>query len=188
MSQKTFSAYDLLLAAFAPEPEDAAHLLQIQWDKLATFFDLKGSGIIDGERLADEVIDIATRKLQEGTAIIDIRAFLYETAKYVWLNHYRKMKRAHRSLDEYEYQAKLSTLDTQNAELESIKAKCYQRCLRALDAADLELLTEYSLGNTQTRQSLADRNGMSRNSLTVRINRLRASLRKCQAACLKKNG
>ena len=86
------------------------------------------------------------------------------------------------------YQAKLSTLDTQNAELESIKAKCYQRCLRALDAADLELLTEYSLGNTQTRQSLADRNGMSRNSLTVRINRLRASLRKCQAACLKKNG
>src|SRR5579859_3925947 len=109
MSQKTFSAYDLLLAAFAPEPENAAHLLQIQWDKLVTFFDLKGSRIIDGEQLADEVIDIATQKLQEGIAIVNIRAFLYETAKYVWLNHHRKMKRAHRSLGEYEYQAKLSS-------------------------------------------------------------------------------
>jgi len=188
MTQKTFSAYDLLLGAFAPQPEDAAYLLQLQWEKLVAFLEFKGAGIVEGEQLADKVMDIATRRLQEGESIANIRAFLYETARYVWLNHYRKTKRTQRWFDQYEYWSKLKVLGAQNEELEPVQVKCYQQCLHGLDTADHDLLAEYTSGNTQTRLALAERKHMTRNSLTVRINRMRSALRKCYAECLKKEG
>ncbi|HEV2992011.1 MAG TPA: hypothetical protein VG759_26475 [Candidatus Angelobacter sp.] len=187
MSQNTISGYELLLNSFGTDPAEAGRLLQVQRDKIIAYFDFKGSGIVDGERLADEVMDIAAKHLQNGEPIQNIRAYLYGTAKLVWRNYYRETEYTRRKSEEYQYlsKAKILTSDERTEELESIKLECNRKCLQQIDSANRELLIEYSSGSAQAREALSQRHGISRNSLTIRINRIRSDLRKCRTICMK---
>jgi|SRR5579859_6911987 len=186
---KTSPNYDLILSAFGSRPDEAATLLRLQWSKLVTFFNLKGAPLIESERLADEVVDIAGRRLQAAESVGNIRAFMFETAKFVWLNHYRVLKRQERALGRYEYWLRLKGgRAAEDEELEALRIDCCQRCLARLKGPELEVLREYSWGNRGTRQFLAEQNRITRNSLSIRINRLRTMLRKCCQGCVQKGG
>lgn len=187
MTQDTASGYDLLLATFSADPTEAGQLLQLQREKLVFFFDCKGIGITEAERLSDAVLDVVLKRLQNGEKIQKIRAFLNQTAQYVWLNYYREMKRTRELFREYEYQVKATPRSSGPDENSALAgAECYKDCLARLDPATLELVTQYTEGSSEIRERLAQKLHMNRSSLTVRINRIRTSLRKCHAECIKK--
>lgn len=187
MTQDTACGYDLLLATFSADPMEAGQMLQLHREKLVFFFDCKGIGITEAERLSDAVLDVALKHLQSGEKIQNIRAFLNQTAHYVWLNYYREVKRTRELFREYEYQVKATPCSSGPDENSALAAgDCYKTCLARLDPATLELLTQYTGGSSETRERLAHELHMNRSSLTVRINRIRTSLRKCHAECIKK--
>ena len=186
MTPNTATGFEWLLATFDADPQEAGRLLQLQREKLVIFFDFKRTGIVDAERLADEVLDVALKHLQNGKNIQKIRAFLCQTAKYVWLNHHREMKRDQERFKEYERWVTTATRTSGLDErFELVSKECSQDCLQRLEPAERQLLQEYTTGNKKTRERLAQERHMARNSLTVRINRIRTNLRKCLAECVK---
>jgi len=187
MSRDIVSGFDLLLGAFGANPTEAGQLLQLQREKLVFYFDSKGTGITEAERLSDDVLDVALKHLQDGERIQNIRAFLHQTARYVWLNYYREMNRSRELFREYEYQVKVTTRTLGPEERSALaNAECYEDCLQRLEPATRELLMQYTGGSSEIRESLAQKHQVSRSSLTVRINRIRTRLRKCHAECVKK--
>jgi DNA-directed RNA polymerase specialized sigma24 family protein len=187
MTQNAISGYELLLNSFGTDPVEAGRLLQLQRDKIIAYFDFKGSGIIEGDRLTDEVFDIAIKNLQDGEPIQNIRAYLHGIAKLVLCNYYREVEHDQRKLEEYQYllKTKILSADEGEEERETLRIECNRRCLQQIDSANKELLIEYSRGSAQAREALSQRHGISRNSLTIRINRIRSDLRKCKTECMK---
>jgi DNA-directed RNA polymerase specialized sigma24 family protein len=181
--------YDLLLSAFGGRAGEAASLLWLQWKMLVTFFNLKGVSPIESERLADEVVDIAAQRLHTSEPIGNIRVFMYETAKFVWLNHYREMKRRERALRSYAYWRCLQANEEAEEveKLETTKIDRYKRCLSKLEPFELKLLYDYSTGTRETRLDLAARKQLNRNSLSIRINRIRTKLRQWYLECMQKD-
>ena len=189
MNSELGSDYQLLLELFSKDSREAARLLQIHREMITTYFDFKGTGIAEAERLSDQVFDIVMRNLQNGETIENIKAYIFTVAKYLWLNHYKTTKRTESRFIRYGRWL-MSNLfhEGQENDLSTAEHKCRGECLSQMYPTDRELLVEYTTANGKSRELIAQREGMSRSALSTKINRWRNSLRKCYVECMKRSG
>jgi len=144
-------------------------------------------GCSDPEGLADETIDRVIHKIPEIVPKYAGNPALYFSgvARYILLEYKNRI-------------AQLRLLPAappkQIEEDEDIdrEYECLDRCIERLTPANRELILEYyreeKRAMIENRKRLAERMGITPNALRVRADRVRNSLEKCVANCLKQKG
>ena len=187
------------------EPDETAFRRLLEWldegsdsqgeryveirDRLVTYFARRNCPAPDD--LADETLNRVARRLHEQERIDDIAPahYCYVVAKFVMLESLRLRSRQ-ASAASTDFQARAmpppAAIDDVPAERER-RMECLETCLTALAADDRELILEYYRTETVSakvqRRELAERLGLTANSLAIRAWRLRHRLEGCVRAC-----
>ncbi|HKQ92249.1 MAG TPA: hypothetical protein VJZ77_16435 [Blastocatellia bacterium] len=144
-------------------------------------------GCSDPEGLADETIDRVIHKIPEIVPNYAGNPALYFSgvARYILLEYKNRI-------------AQLRLLPAappkhieKDEDIER-EYECLDRCIERLTSANRELIMEYyreeKRAMIENRKRLAERLGVTPNALRVRADRIRNSLEKCVANCLKQKG
>lgn len=165
-----------LLARLDPDAEKAAREYEVLRQRLIDFFDWRGAASPD--ELADETIDRVARKLAEGETIEHLRAFACGVARNVYLECGKARARQQRALRDHNVHAAPEERDADEA-----ASAALERCLEHLSEADRTTILGYYRGagnvHLDSRQPLADRLGISYQTLKTRAHRIRARLWRC---------
>lgn len=127
------------------------------------------------EEAADEAMDRATRKIEEGAQVTDLGGFIRGIAKNV-LKEYQKSRQRHVSLEQI-HGPKLQALPIVDQTLN----RCVELCLERLPSQARSQFLEYL--ENKDREALASRSGSTLNALRIRISRLRDKLQNCTSEC-----
>lgn len=138
----------------------------------------------DSEALADDVLDRVARRLNEGVAIADVKAYAQRTAELVLMEARRRTRRRD-ALAEGGADALLPV--TANPIVER-RHGCLERCLDSLGAEARELVLRYYAHDGRARiaqrDALAREQGLTVGALRNRLLRLREKLETCVRDCL----
>lgn len=154
-----------------PDPDRAGREYLAIRRRLVEFFRLRRCDT--PEELAEETLDRAARRISEGV-VVHTKPSSYFLGV------------ATRVLQEY-YHKPPPPLPLPSADPEELERKheCMRRCLARLDDSARELLTEYTRSDSRGRLRMAERMGVSLNTLKIKIHRLRhGRLRECLKKCL----
>jgi RNA polymerase sigma factor (sigma-70 family) len=181
-------SFEEILAWLDPDREVAATVyVQLRHD-LANIF--KWRGCIDAEGLTDEVFDRVAKKVHEvrPTYEGDPRLYFRAVANNLVKEDIKKV-RTQVSFEDAEVPEPVTTEsgDERQAELE----ECLQSCLQKLTGENRELIVGYYAKEKQAkidhRSELAQRFGISIETLRVKVYRIRLSLHECIERCLHKD-
>jgi len=165
------------LASGAPNRDQAYESAR---RRLVIFF--AGRKCLDSESLADRTLDLAMRKLPDIPAEANPMAYLIGIAKNIYRDELRAAQKA-----EAFRSAQASMTPQPQSEIESCHA-CLEKCLAELSAEDRTLVLGYYSESKQAkidkRKQLADRYGLSLNTLRNRVFRLNQRLALCVTSCL----
>jgi len=167
-----------LLGWLDSNPERAGEKYEQIRASLIKFFESRAC--LTPEEQADETIDRVARRLSEGVVIQTTNPFLYFYGI------------ALRVLQEYWRQRPVFqiVLPAENAIEQESRLDCMEDCLRKLPGDIVELLTEYCGGNgeqrSDRRRKMADRLGISLNTLRIKVHRVREQLGACLARCIER--
>ncbi len=168
-----------LLARLHPDAEPAAQEYERLRRTLVRFFDWRG--VWPPDECADEALDRLARRLEENTAVDDIRSYSYGIARMVLLE--RRRQPSFTSIDDTRERASAPTPSDQQQRLDD----CLERCLAEFPAENRSLVVDYYRGERQSkianRRRLATTLGLSDNALRSRVQRLRDRLEACLRAC-----
>lgn len=156
-------------------------------DRLVTYFGRRNCPAPDD--LADETLNRVARRLEEEVSIDDIGPahYCYIVARFVLLESLRQRNRESTSLTDVRAGVHpLQTRDDAAVERERTM-ECLERCLAASSAAERELILEYYRTDEGAakvqRKRLAERLGLTANSLSIRAWRLRHRIERCVRDC-----
>lgn len=178
-------AFDQMLAWLDSDRERAGQKYEEIRCGLIKIFVCQGCS--DPEGLADETIDRVIHKIPEIVPNYAGNPALYFSgvARYILLEYKNRI-------------AQLRLLPAappkQIEKGEDIEREyeCLDRCIERLTPANRELILEYyreeKRAMIENRKRLAERMGITPNALRVRADRVRNSLEKCVANCLKQKG
>lgn len=178
-------AFDQMLAWLDSDREQAGRKYEEIRCGLIKIFVCQGCS--DPEGLADETIDRVIHKIPEIVPNYAGNPALYFSgvARYILLEYKNRI-------------AQLRLLPAappkQIEKGEDIEREyeCLDRCIERLTPANRELILEYyreeKRAMIENRKRLAERLGVTPNALRVRADRIRNSLEKCVANCLKQKG
>lgn len=176
----TAAGFVRLLEKLHPDPDEAASEYEHLRRALIRFFDWRGAWPSD--ECADEVLDRLARRLEEATAVTELRGYAYGIARLVLLERRRGPRLT--PLDEA---PELATISTVPSSSEHRLQECFDRCLGSLDGESRSLLLRYYEGERQikiaNRRRLAAALKLSDNALRSRVQRLRGRLEHCVQAC-----
>jgi DNA-directed RNA polymerase specialized sigma24 family protein len=147
--------------------------------KLIGFLDLRGAARPDA--LADETLDRVARKLEDGVAIENLRAYVFGVARLVLLESARREQR------ERMVQETWALLRGDQADEETQRRfACLERCLDELSAENRALIEAYhgDEDGAGGRAALAARLDLPDTALRMRAHRIRNQLGACLARCL----
>ncbi|MBS1807720.1 MAG: hypothetical protein JST84_05975 [Acidobacteria bacterium] len=187
----TEEAFSLFLTRLHPDLEQAGLQYESLRLKLSYFFEVRHCTA--PELLADETINRLIRKISEGEQVTNLDGYAFKVAKYIHLEFQRGAVLS--SLEDYLLDHNLNPaqkveVHRQELEDEAFRLDCMRKCLAKLPEPTRNLLVEYykTAGRKQTeyRQQMAERLGISPNALYLQIHRLREKLEECLANCLKK--
>ena len=184
----TSNAFELLLARLDADSLQAADKYEELRLKLTKFFIWRGCPESQADTLADETLDRVAAKLAQGVEIQSLRAYACETGRYVWLEYRRKYKEDNFGEDTPEI-----AVEPQFPEDPDLRIACLRSCLVEItnDENDRALiLGYYDTENVEKikdqRKSLAEKLGLTANTLKVKASRLRDRLEKCINECVRK--
>lgn len=156
---------------------------------LLRFFEWRGATFCD-ER-ADETLNRLARKLDEGTAVQDVRAYAMQIARLVLLETFKGHDARRADWDELKVEPAAAPHGAETAAAE-IYAQCLERCLAQLPADTRALLLAYyqaeNRPHIQQRAALAARLGLHRAALANRVQRWRDKLAACVLRCARQKG
>jgi DNA-directed RNA polymerase specialized sigma24 family protein len=137
-------------------------------------------GADDPEALADQTLDRAARKLQEGASVErgDFGAYVRGVARMVFYEAARQPKPV--GLDREPL--------AEAAGSDQLPLDCLDECLASLSTTDRRLVLRYYDGRDQIaeRKQLAREMGITPTALRLRTHRLRTRLESCVTSCLKR--
>lgn len=172
------SAFDRLLAILDDDRDVAAVAYGQLRQRVVGLHRWWGADDPDG--LADQTLDRAARKLQEGASVErgDFGAYVRGVARMVFYEAARQPRPV--GLD------REPLADSYAAE--QVPLDCLDECLSSLDATDRRLLLRYYDGRDQIaeRRQLAREMGITPTALRLRTHRLRARLEACVTSCVKR--
>lgn len=131
----------------------------------------------DAEDLADEVFSRVVEQIKKGTRIEkeDPRRFAYGVAKNVYREYVRKDIRGEKILQEISFSSTIPVPNNPDA--------CIKECLESLDPNEREMLERWFLD--QDDDQMEKDMGISRNSVRIRIHRIKKRLEACYDNCKK---
>ena len=184
----TPNAFELLLARLDSDSSGAAQSYEELRQKLTKFFIWRGSAESNADTLADETLDRVAAKLAQGLEIQSIKAYSCETGRYVWLEYQRKNKE-----DNFGDETPEIAVEAEFPEDPDLRIACLRSCLVEItnDENDQVLILGYydteNVGKIKDqRKSLAEKLGLTANTLKVKASRLRDRLEKCINECVRK--
>jgi RNA polymerase sigma factor (sigma-70 family) len=179
-------SFEEILAWLNPDRDVAANMyVQLRHDLAKLFI---WGRCADPEGMTDEAFDRVAKKVHEvrQTYEGDPRLYFRAVANNLIKENFKKIK-TQVSLDDVDLPAQ-QTIETaeETADIE----ECLQSCLRKLDSEKRELILAYYAKEKQAkidhRHELAQRLGISVETLRVRVFRIRASIEECIESCLKR--
>jgi RNA polymerase sigma factor (sigma-70 family) len=177
----TSEEWEKLLACFSLDREEAARLYENARQKLIRYFEWNSS--IPAEDYADDAMDRAGRRLNEGQKIDKPVAYLFGIARNIVDEARRERARAPVALDEEHLR-----VQTPEPIEPDERRLCFNRCLEELAGDNRDLLLDYFEGEggakIRSRQGIANRLGIPLNALRIRVHRIRKMLEDCIAKCL----
>lgn len=147
----------------------------------------KGCAESQADALADVVLDRIAFKIAHGEVVTNLFAYAAGIARFVWLEHRRKMREdaAGDDLPEVAVAAEFAEDDADR------RLACLRRCLEkgSSTGEDRRLILDYYDAEPGTspvmhRRRLAESLGLTMNAMHVRACRLRARLEKCINHCM----
>jgi DNA-directed RNA polymerase specialized sigma24 family protein len=172
----TQEEFDRLLLILDQDAERAGEKYEHIRRGLILFF--QSRRCLTPEDLADETIDRATRRINEGVEIYASNPFLYFYGIAL-----RVLQEYHRKLP-----SPLPPPASVDPAERELKLECMDRCLQELGSESRNTLTEYCVGDfherIDKRRQMAERMGVSLNTLRIRVHRLREQLERCVKNCL----
>ena len=179
-------SFEEILAWLNPDREVAGAMYVQLCDDLTKLF--MWGRCADPEGLTDEVFDRVARKVHEVRQgyVGDPRLYFLAVANNLIKENFRKIK-THASLTEIDLARQLTTeSEKDDADIHD----CLDECLQKLSSDQRELIMEYYAKEKQAkidyRAELAERFGISVETLRVRVFRIRGSLEECIERCLKR--
>lgn len=178
-------SFEEILAWLNPDREVAATMYVQLHKDLSNIF--KWRGFNDTEGLADEVFDRVAKKLHEvrPTYKGDPRLYFRAVANNLVKENLKKIK-THVSLQRVDLPdpRSIEGAEDETADME----ECLQSCLQNLSAENRELIVGYYAKEKQAkidhRSELAQRFGISVETLRVKVYRIRVYLQECIGRCL----
>jgi len=172
-------AFEELLRALGPDRGSAALRYESLRQRLVKFFTWERCSF--PEDRADEVINRFARRLAEGETVTNAENYCHGIARLVVLESRLEMSRMRETSGE------LQRLAGPSARTESETEICLGKCLEALEASQREFLLAYYEGEKsqriENRLRLAEKLGISLNSLRNRALRLREKVENCTRRC-----
>ena len=173
----TSVTFEKLLARLAPDRERAGEEYETLRRRLIKYFDLKG--LRSPDSAADETLDRVASKIQAGEDIRDLIHYAYGVARWISLERFRVEERERKAYDNLVHPLGSGGVQSAASYLETLEI-----CLEELAEPDRELLRVYYTDATsadcaQNRIDLAQRKGLSLNSIRLRVFRLRQTLARC---------
>jgi RNA polymerase sigma factor (sigma-70 family) len=184
------------------EPSEAAFQRLLSWldegndsqgdryldirDRLVHYFARRNAPAPDD--LADETLNRVARRLEENGSIDDVAParYCYIVAKFVLLESLRQRGRQMTSASGDIETVGTTSIDDTAEEHERVFA-CLERCLDTCTPSERDLILAYyqaQSGSTSAqRKQLAERLGLTTNSLAIRAYRIRSRLEGCVRAC-----
>jgi RNA polymerase sigma factor (sigma-70 family) len=179
-------SFDEILAWLNPDRDVAAEMyVQLRQDLAKLFM---WGRCTDPEGMTDQTFDRVAKKVHEVRQSYqgDPRLYFRAVANNLIKENFKRIK-TQVSLDDVELPAE-QTIETaeETADIE----ECLQSCLRKLDNEKRKLILAYYAKEKQAkidyRHELAQRFGISVETLRVRAFRIRASIEGCIESCLKR--
>jgi RNA polymerase sigma factor (sigma-70 family) len=179
----TPGAFDKLLAAFAPDREDAGREYERVRTRLIRHFEWRT--VVPGDDWADETFNRVARRIDEGKIIDDLVAFIFGVARHVCQEVIRERDKEPIPLDETRESQHAPAPDPVESDH---REDCFDRCMEKLLPENRDLILQYyqeeRRAKIQLRQRIAERLGIPLNALRIRAHRIRIGLEKCIKECL----
>ena len=156
-------------------------------DRLVSYFGRRNCPA--PEDLADETLNRVARRLEEQGTIEDVGPahYCYIVARFVLLESLRLRAREAASLNDIRARFHPTEPPDEGAAERERTMECLERCLAATSAAERELIRDYYRTDEGAakaqRKRLAERLGLTPNSLAIRAWRLRHRLERCVREC-----
>lgn len=158
-------------------------------DRLVDYFARRNGPAPDD--LADETLNRVARRLEENGSIDNVvpARYCYIVAKFVLLESLRQRARQPGMpwSDDHNVNAAPTTPADDAAEERDRTFACLERCLEGRPPSERELIVDYyrtQPGSASAqRKQLAERLGLTANSLAIRACRIRSRLEGCVRAC-----
>lgn len=186
----TQTAFDNLLALLDEDRERAGAKYEALRVRLIKFFEWRDCDA--PEELTDEVFDRVTKKIEAGELIRNVEAYSATVAQFVLKEDARSPSRRSQSIEDnprLENRLAANVTDAPD-ETDEMRRDCLDRCLAELSGEQRRLVTAYYDTDERTmieaRRRLAAAEGISPNSLRIRVCRLKARLEDCTKDCCRK--
>jgi DNA-directed RNA polymerase specialized sigma24 family protein len=178
----TREAYDKLLACFSSDEEEASEQLLVAYLKLVRFFEWHTCE--SPEICADETIDRAARRIDEGERIDNLMGYFNGIAHYVLMEKRKPLPFEPLPIDLTDQRS----FDAPAEEEHETRLSCLDTCLEELQAEDRIVILGYyqeeKRAKINFRKQMADRLGVGINALRIRAFRIRTKLEECLIKCL----
>lgn len=185
----TNNGFQLLLARLDPAADKAAEKYEDLRLRLVKYFVWScGCPESRADDLADATLDRVASKLEQDTAVENVRAYSLATARFIWLEHGREVREDGWGDELPDVPAEAPEPDEPDE-----RYSCLEACLEGAikNSSDRKLILNYydaeeGEKNKDHRKGLARSLGLEVGALKVRACRLRKSLEKCVRGCMKK--
>jgi DNA-directed RNA polymerase specialized sigma24 family protein len=142
--------------------------------KMLVLFERRGCEHAD--RLADEVMDRAARKIHGGAAVPAVERYCYGIARVMVLEARAALRRRQHAFEHFNF-SRTAPTDTEEVEAHLCRLEC---ALQTLSESERELILAYYEGEggdrISYRRALAERYGIPGNALRIRAHRVRVKL------------
>jgi len=157
--------------------------------RLTGYFDRKNCEHPDD--LADETLNRVVRRFHEEASLSNTPPgrYCYIVAKFVFLEHLRRPRRADSDLELLERMPAKTNSDHSGGEpgRKETLLDCLECCLQKLDPQDSELILGYYVGEQRAKiescRNIAARLGLTMNAVSIRACRIREKLEMCMKGC-----
>jgi DNA-directed RNA polymerase specialized sigma24 family protein len=182
----TPKAFTKLLDKLSADPEIAGSEYEELRRRLIKFFEWRGS--LFPEDLADETLNRTARKIDGGEEIEkNVIALALGVAHFVYLETSRRPDNRRTTLEEL---IPVAAPPEHRSEDDDLRVTYLRECLRSLPKESRELIIEYyreeGRAKIEDRKALAEKLGISLNTLFSRAKRIRDRLEKCVTRRLKR--
>src|SRR5687768_2953492 len=127
----TPEAFEKLLASFSDDHDEAVARYELARSKLIRYFERRAA-IVSPEHSADDALDRAMRRIDQGKAISNLMAYLYKIASNIAFEILKEQEMMRQAVNELPTSIPSPTTDDKD----DLRQDCFDTCLERLPGKD----------------------------------------------------